>query len=119
MNKKIIVYFIVLSFLMTACASSQPMKFSASKQGLTQLDYYNAREDCQKIAGSGGSWAVGPAVFVAAVMAVNGISKAQARQTFVECMENRGFKCELNCPDTPQKSDTSQDTNDMQAIRGY
>ena len=83
---------VLACIMMFGCAHSR-MQFQLA-QGTTQDDFQRAKIDCGEDAGGGG-FIFGPAVIVVGVIATVESIKYAKKNKFQDCMENKGFKCEI------------------------
>lgn len=100
MNKKALALLAMLSLGFAGC-SNKPMHFHPQQAGLSELDFYRAREQCAAEHNVGGWFMAGPAIAVAAVAVVGEARKQNARVGFQTCMAERGFVCKERCAVAP------------------
>ena len=91
--KNLALIFIIL-LMSTGCASKQII----FDRGLSQSDFSVDDQFCGGDKLGGGSFAVGPILFVGAVVAIQEVAKHIQAVKYQSCMEERGWTCVENCP---------------------
>jgi uncharacterized protein YgiM (DUF1202 family) len=98
--KRTLILLLVSVLCLSGCAN-RPMNFVSQRAGLTELDFYRARDKCSAENSTGGYFMVGPAIVVAAVAAVDEARKQNARAGYQVCMAQKGYVCNSRCAVDP------------------